>query len=201
MPHTTALFLIGSVSIAGLPPTSGFVSEMMLFQAYFYSSELPDPLLKVLLIITLSVFALTSALAAALFVKLFGITFLALPRTKCAQEANEVPKPMPPFPIFSAKFFILLEAFGFSKPLVFAVLLLLVIASAAFARFLIEAFTQSSKDAGTEGPEALLLPYVVRNGMKFPIISILFIILALGVVFPEPLENLLNIIVYELGYL
>jgi formate hydrogenlyase subunit 3/multisubunit Na+/H+ antiporter MnhD subunit len=94
MPHTAALFLIGSVSIAGLPPTSGFVSEMMLFQAYFYSSAVPDPLLKVLLIITLSVFALTSALAAALFVKLFGITFLALPRTKCAQKAIEVPKAM-----------------------------------------------------------------------------------------------------------
>lgn len=94
MPYSAAIFLIGSVSIAGLPPTSGFVSELMLFQAYFYSSALPDPLLKVLLIITLSVFALTSALAAALFVKLFGITFLALPRTKCAKEANEVPNSM-----------------------------------------------------------------------------------------------------------
>ncbi len=94
MPHTAALFLIGSVSIAALPPTNGFVSELMLFQAYFYSSALPDPLLKVLLIITLSVFALTSALAAALFVKLFGITFLALPRTKCAKEATEVSKLM-----------------------------------------------------------------------------------------------------------
>ncbi|MDD3873820.1 MAG: proton-conducting transporter membrane subunit, partial [Methanosarcina sp.] len=94
MPHTAALFLIGSVSIAGLPPTSGFVSELMLFQAYFYSSALPDPLLKVLLIITLSVFALTSALVAALFVKLFGISFLALPRTECAKEAIEVPQPM-----------------------------------------------------------------------------------------------------------
>lgn len=94
MPHTAALFLIGSVSIAGLPPTSGFVSELMLFQAYFYSSALSDPLLKVLLIITFSVFALTSALAAALFVKLFGITFLALPRTKCTKEATEVPKSM-----------------------------------------------------------------------------------------------------------
>ncbi|HEY3361423.1 MAG TPA: proton-conducting transporter membrane subunit [Methanosarcina sp.] len=108
---------------------------------------------------------------------------------------------MPPFPIFSAKFFILLEAFGFSKSLVFAVLLLLVIASAAFARFLIGAFTRSSKEAGIEGSEAPLLPYAVRNGMKFPILSILFLILALGVFFPEPLENLLNEIVYELGYL
>lgn len=108
---------------------------------------------------------------------------------------------MPPFPIFSAKFFILLEAFGFSKPLVFTVLLLLVIASVAFARFLIEAFTRSSKEAGTEGPETPLLPYSVRSGMKFPIVSILFMILALGIFFPEPLEKLLNTIVYELGYL
>lgn len=108
---------------------------------------------------------------------------------------------MPPFPIFSAKFFILLEAFGFSKSLVFAVLLLLVIASAAFAKFLIEAFTRTSTEAGTEELKTPPLPYVVRSGMKFPIISILFIILALGIFFPEPLENLLNEIVYELGYL
>jgi hydrogenase-4 component B len=91
MPRTAFLFLIGSISIASLPPTNGFASELMLFQAFFNSSALHDPLLKVLLIITLSVFALTSALATTLFVKLFGITFLALPRTKCAEEATEVP--------------------------------------------------------------------------------------------------------------
>lgn len=108
---------------------------------------------------------------------------------------------MPPFPIFSAKLFILLEAFGFSKSLVFAVLLLLVIASAAFARFLIEAFTRNSKGDGIEGSETPLIPYVVRDGMKLPLLSIIFIILTLGVFFPEFLENLLNEIVYELGYL
>jgi NADH:ubiquinone oxidoreductase subunit 5 (subunit L)/multisubunit Na+/H+ antiporter MnhA subunit len=94
MPYTAVLFLIGSVSIASLPPTNGFVSELMLFQAYFHSSALPNPLLKVLLIITLSVLALTSALAITLFVKLFGISFLALPRTRFAEEATEVPKTM-----------------------------------------------------------------------------------------------------------
>lgn len=108
---------------------------------------------------------------------------------------------MPPFPIFSAKFFILLEAFQFSEPLVFVVLLLLVIASAGFARFLIEAFTRSSKDIGAEGPTKPLLPYVVRPGMKLPILAIIFMILALGVFFPVFLENLLNGIVHELGYI
>ena len=34
--------------------------------------------------------ALTGALAAACFVKAFGITFLALPRSPQAQEAHEV---------------------------------------------------------------------------------------------------------------
>ncbi len=97
MPRTALLFLIGAVSIAALPPTNGFVSELMLFQAFFSSSALAGanaPFLKVLLVISLSALALTSALAATLFVKVFGITFLAQPRTECAKQAGEVPKIM-----------------------------------------------------------------------------------------------------------
>ncbi|MDD3042151.1 MAG: proton-conducting transporter membrane subunit [Methanosarcinaceae archaeon] len=97
MPQTALLFLIGSVSIAALPPMNGFVSELMLFQAFFSSSALAGaeaPFLKVLLVLSLSAFALTSALAATLFVKVFGITFLAKPRTEGAERAREVPKLM-----------------------------------------------------------------------------------------------------------
>ena len=108
---------------------------------------------------------------------------------------------MPFFPIFSAKFFILLEAFQFSEPLVFAVLILLVIASTAFGRFVIEAFTRTSKSIGIEGPNSLLPRYVVRQGMKIPIFTIIFMLLALGVFFPVFLEKLLNGIVHELGYI
>ena len=108
---------------------------------------------------------------------------------------------MPPFPIFSAKLFILLEAFRFSQPLVLTILLLLVIASAAFARFLIEAFTRSSKVTESGEAEVPLPPYIVRLGMKLPILSIIFVIFALGIFFPQFLENLLNGIVHELGYI
>ena len=38
--------------------------------------------------------ALTSGLAAACFVKAFGITFLAMPRSAHAAQAQEVPLPM-----------------------------------------------------------------------------------------------------------
>ena len=78
MPTTALMFLIGAVSISALPPFNGFVSELMIFQAFFQSPVLGNPFLVLLLIVALSVFALTSALAAACFVKAFGISFLAL---------------------------------------------------------------------------------------------------------------------------
>jgi formate hydrogenlyase subunit 3/multisubunit Na+/H+ antiporter MnhD subunit len=90
MPYTGILFLIGSVSIAALPPFNGFVSELMIFQAFLQSFLVDNPLLKVLLFLALSLFALTSALAAACFVKAFGVIFLAGPRSKEAKEARDV---------------------------------------------------------------------------------------------------------------
>jgi hydrogenase-4 component B len=90
MPYTGVLFLIGSVSIAALPPFNGFVSELMIFQSFLQSFSIGSPFMKILLFIGLSLFALTSALAAACFVKAFGIIFLASPRSKEAAEAKEV---------------------------------------------------------------------------------------------------------------
>jgi len=94
MPTTAFLFLIGAISISALPPFNGFVSELMIFQAFFQSVALANPFLELILIISLAVFALTSALAAACFVKAFGVTFLALPRSPEAKAAEESPKLM-----------------------------------------------------------------------------------------------------------
>lgn len=91
MPYTSILFLIGAVSISALPPFNGFVSEFMIFQLLFMSSSLANPILEVILIIGLAIFALTSALAAACFVKAFGTAFLAVPRSEHAKKAHEVP--------------------------------------------------------------------------------------------------------------
>ena len=81
MPVTSALFLIGSVSIAAMPPTNGFAGELLLYQAFFQSFAVTDPLLNIFLIIALSSFALTGDRAAADFAKLFVINCLAMPRT------------------------------------------------------------------------------------------------------------------------
>ncbi|RJQ50681.1 MAG: hydrogenase 4 subunit B [Nitrospiraceae bacterium] len=76
MPWTAALFLVGCVSISALPPFNGFVSEWLTFQAFLLSPALPSPLLKLLIPLGAALLALTGALAAACFVKAFGVTFL-----------------------------------------------------------------------------------------------------------------------------
>ncbi|RQW78121.1 MAG: hydrogenase 4 subunit B [Geobacter sp.] len=76
MPWTSALFLIGCVSIAALPPFNGFVSEWLTFQAFLLSPSLHRPILSLLIPLGAALLALTGALAAACFVKAFGVTFL-----------------------------------------------------------------------------------------------------------------------------
>jgi formate hydrogenlyase subunit 3/multisubunit Na+/H+ antiporter MnhD subunit len=76
MPWTAALFLVGCVSISALPPFNGFVSEWLTFQAFLLSPALPNPLIRLLIPLGAALLALTGALAAACFVKAFGVTFL-----------------------------------------------------------------------------------------------------------------------------
>ena len=89
MPWTAALFLVGSIAIAGLPPLNGFVSEWLLFQSLLPGIAAPSALVAVLMVLALGMLALTAGLAAACFVKAFGITFLAIPRSPEAQAAHE----------------------------------------------------------------------------------------------------------------
>jgi hydrogenase-4 component B len=94
MPWTAACFLLGSLAIAGLPPLNGFVSEWLLFQALLPAIQSATPLLPPLMTLAVGALALTAGLAAAGFVKAFGITFLAIPRSAPAAAAHEAPAAM-----------------------------------------------------------------------------------------------------------
>jgi formate hydrogenlyase subunit 3/multisubunit Na+/H+ antiporter MnhD subunit len=89
MPLTAFVFLVGSAAISALPPFNGFVSEWLTFQAILLSPALPQWLLKFLVPAIGALLALSAALAAACFVKAFGITFLGRPRTEVASNAVE----------------------------------------------------------------------------------------------------------------
>ncbi len=94
MPCTALFFLIGACAIAGLPPLNGFASEWLVFQALLGGSAIPQPEVAVLMPVAVAMLALTSGLAAACFVKAFGITFLAIPRSREAELAHEAPRSM-----------------------------------------------------------------------------------------------------------
>jgi hydrogenase-4 component B len=94
MPWTGLFFLIGSAAISALPPLNGFASEWLVFQSLLGGSNIPTPEVAVVMPLAVGMLALTSGLAAACFVKAFGISFLAIPRSPEAEQAHESPPSM-----------------------------------------------------------------------------------------------------------
>src|SRR4029450_12376476 len=75
---------------SALPPLNGFVSEWLTFQAILVSPQVPQLGLKLMIPAVGALLALSAALAAACFVKAFGVAFLGRPRTDAAAAAQEV---------------------------------------------------------------------------------------------------------------
>ena len=88
MPWTSAFFLVGCLSISSLPPFNGFVSEWLLFQSFLLSPVLPSNVLKLLIPLGAAVVALTAALGARCFVKVYGVTFLGHWRGPSGKEVH-----------------------------------------------------------------------------------------------------------------
>lgn len=89
MPQTALVALVGVTAISALPPLNGFVSEWLLFQAVLQSPNLPQPGLQFLVPAAGGLLALAAALAAACFVRFYGVIFLGRPRTETAAGAAE----------------------------------------------------------------------------------------------------------------
>ena len=90
MPWTGLFFLVGCISISALPPFNGFVSEWLTFQAALQAWALKSGVLRTLLPLTSAMLALTGALAAACFVKVYGVAFLGKARSRQVRHAREV---------------------------------------------------------------------------------------------------------------
>jgi hydrogenase-4 component B len=80
MPLTAFAFLIGTLSIAALPPFNGFVSEWLTLQVMLRSAELSSIGAKIVFALCGAGLALTVALAVTCFVKVFAMSFLGMRR-------------------------------------------------------------------------------------------------------------------------
>ncbi len=88
MPWTGKSFLIGSVSISGLPPFNGFVSEFLIYIGAFHGLTLNGSHFVFAMLAILAL-ALIGGLAAACFSKVVGMVFLGEPRTENVASASE----------------------------------------------------------------------------------------------------------------
>jgi hydrogenase-4 component B len=99
MPLTALGFLAGTLSIAGLPPFNGFVSEWLTLQTMLRSAELSSVAVKLIFALCGAGLALTAALAVTCFVKVFAMSFLGMRRLGENQKVVE-PKSGALVPIF-----------------------------------------------------------------------------------------------------
>jgi formate hydrogenlyase subunit 3/multisubunit Na+/H+ antiporter MnhD subunit len=89
MPWVAALALIGTLSIAGLPPFNGFVSEWLLLQSFLFTPQIASSFLNMLIPLGAAALALTAALAAYVMVKFYGVIFLGQPREADLVNAHD----------------------------------------------------------------------------------------------------------------
>ena len=89
MPWVAGLALVGTLSIAGLPPFNGFVSEWLLLQSFLFTPQLPHAFLNMLIPLGAAALALTAALAAYVMVKFFGVVFLGQPREVFSEKVHD----------------------------------------------------------------------------------------------------------------
>ena len=89
MPWVASLALIGTLSIAGLPPFNGFVSEWLLLQSFLFTPQIPHTFINMLIPLGAAALGLTAALAAYVMVKFYGIIFLGQPREASLVNAHD----------------------------------------------------------------------------------------------------------------
>jgi hydrogenase-4 component B len=94
LPRTAVICLIGTLSIAALPPFNGFVSEWMLFQGLFQGFRIGDHTVAIVIVVAGALIALTGGLAINAFARAYGIPFLGMPRSGPAAAAREERQPI-----------------------------------------------------------------------------------------------------------
>ncbi len=90
MPITAFIFLIASLSICGLPPFNGFISEFFIYNGFIQGIIEAEVPIKLVMLFALIGLAAIGGLAIFCFTKAFGIVFLGNERSVHMHHASEV---------------------------------------------------------------------------------------------------------------
>jgi NADH:ubiquinone oxidoreductase subunit 5 (subunit L)/multisubunit Na+/H+ antiporter MnhA subunit len=89
LPWSGAAFGAGAVTLAGLPPTIGFVSEWFILESLMQEFRLPGLALRLGLAAAGALVALTTGLAALAFLRVLGLTFLGRRATPAGARGED----------------------------------------------------------------------------------------------------------------
>jgi hydrogenase-4 component B len=92
LPMLGALFIIGAVCIAALPPSNGFVSEWMLLQSLLRVVEVASVPVRIVFALAGAALALTAGLAITCFAMITATALLGIPRSRAATAAHRAPR-------------------------------------------------------------------------------------------------------------
>lgn len=90
LPYSGAAFAVGSLTLAGLPPTIGFASEWFLLEALIQQFRVAPLAVHLAMSTAGALLALTAGFAALTFVRLVGLTILGAQRDEPADHAAEL---------------------------------------------------------------------------------------------------------------
>lgn len=91
LPITGLSFLVGAVSICGLPPFNGFISEFIVYKSFFTGAGLLGGNAALGFLVSIVGLAFMGGLAVACFTKLCGVVLLGENRTSPAMHSGHEP--------------------------------------------------------------------------------------------------------------
>lgn len=91
IPLTAIAFLVGAISICGLPPFNGFASEFLIYKSFFRAGDMLRGYAPLVLLFSAVGLAFMGGLAVACFTKLYGIVFLGVNRSGTALNRQREP--------------------------------------------------------------------------------------------------------------
>ncbi|MDD5201011.1 MAG: proton-conducting transporter membrane subunit [Terrimicrobiaceae bacterium] len=89
IPFTATAFLVGAISICGLPPFNGFASEFLIYKSFFRGGDLLRGYAPLVMLCSAVGLAFMGGLAVACFTKLHGIVFLGQNRSGAASRREK----------------------------------------------------------------------------------------------------------------
>ena len=90
MPQTAIIFLVGAISIGGIPPFNGFISEFLIYNGLIDGLGSGSLSLISLLVLSFAGLSIIGGLSVLTFSKTFGTIFLGSAREHLHQKPHEV---------------------------------------------------------------------------------------------------------------